>query len=362
MSDVILGIRKKIDAIDEQIIQLLEQRAEHAKAIGVEKRQNPQTSPSFYDPEREASILKRIEQKAKGSFPIPAIPLVFREIMSACRSLEADLKVAFLGPSGTFTQIAAFQSFGHSNRMVEASTIDGVFDLVARGETEYGVVPLENSCEGGVIQTLDALLKTDGVYLRRETVIKIHHCLISPLENLSQVKKVYSHPAALAQCHRWLSENLRGAELIVSRSTAAAARTAMEDEGSAAIASSLSAELLGLKILREGIQDRDDNATRFVILSQSDGPATGSDRTSIIVSLKEGPGALMRALKTFEDAGIAVSRAESRASSDKFWRYVYFIDFDGHRQDPAVAAVLETLAGQCERLKILGSYPKEISR
>ena len=360
-------IRAKIDAVDNQILELLNQRAELARAIGETKKkaalENGAPDPKFFDPEREQAIVDRLEKNGRrGSFPSHALPFVFKEIISACRSLEAPFRVAYLGPEGTYTQMAAEKIFGRSVRFVQTPTIEGIFDALSRGQAEYGVTPLENSYEGGVGPALDSLIRGENLFIRRQKIIRVDHCLISRAGNIGQIKRLYSHPQALGQCRLWIAKNLPGVEILASRSTAAAAHTAADDPQAAAIASRLSAELLGLSILREAIQDQRDNSTRFVVLAHTDAPMTGKDQTSVVLSLNSKPGALMKALKLFDDQKIPILRLESRAGSDRLWQYMYFVDFPGHRSDPRIARVLKRLASYCDRLKVLGSYPIEDSQ
>jgi chorismate mutase/prephenate dehydratase len=352
-------LRGQIDELDTEILKLLEQRAGLASEIGDEKRKTTgKQAAKFYDPEREAEVISRLEKKSSGKFPRGAIHFVYREVMSACRSLEAASSVAYLGPSGTFSEIAVFQAFGHSASLVECATIEGVFDAVSRGQAEYGVVPFENSCEGGVLQTLDALLRND-LKIRRELFVRVNHCLLTKEKSLESIRKVYSHPQALAQCRGWLKLHVPKATVTACDSTALAAGKATKEKGSAAIASKVASELFHLKCLREGLQDRQDNATRFIILSSTDAPLTGTDRTSIAISPQS---CLPQALKALTDAELTVIRAESRASQEKMWQQTYFIDFKGHRSEARVEAVLKRLQSVCETFHVLGSYPAENPR
>lgn len=354
----IARLRGQIDETDSRILELLDRRAGLASAIGEEKRKAQ--IPSFYDPEREQRIFERLVSAAAGagaSFPRSAVPFVFREVISACRSLEASLKIAFLGPQGTYSQIAASLAFGRSVEYLDVPTIGDVFDSVFRRQADYGVVPLENSAEGGVVQTADWLLKTE-LKIRSELILHVDHYLVGQTADIGEVKRVYSHPAAIAQCRSWLAQNLPAVETIASHSTAAAAKATLGDPHSAAIASRLAAEVMGLKIIRERIQDQGDNATRFVTLAQSDGPITGRDRTSLVVSLKDNKSALLKLLEVLNNSGLEVSRLESRPSSQRSWHYFYFLDFLGHRDEAKAARAIAKLVRLCESVKILGSYPR----
>jgi chorismate mutase/prephenate dehydratase len=338
---------------------LLKERAEVVEQVGQVKRQGAAAgAPRFHDPERERRVLDRLAEQGAGLFPRHAIRAVFREVMSACLSLEQPIQVAFLGPEGTFTHMAARHLFGLAARYREAITIDGVFDAVRAGDAAYGVVPIENSTEGPVTHTADALIE-GGLLIRQELVQDVTHCLLGRAPGLSSVERVYSHPQALSQCRGWLAKNLPGAQLLQATSTAAAARQAEADERAAAIASHLAADLYGIPILRERIQDRHENATRFLVIGPEDAPRTGDDKTTVAFSVHDGRGALRRALAVFEEAQINLSRIESRPSRHKQWDYVFVVDLDGHRQDAEVAAAIERLRAHGEMVKILGSYPRQ---
>jgi chorismate mutase/prephenate dehydratase len=358
--DEIERLRRKIDVVDANVLKLLNERARFAAAIGEEKRRLGGTN--FYDPEREAAIFQRLQHlTAKATtdarFPSSSIPFVFREIVSACRSLEASLRVGYLGPAGTYSQIAANQAFGHSVEYHDCSTIDGVFDSVFRRQTDYGVVPVENSAEGGVIQTMDSLLRFD-LKIRGEWILRIDHYLVSKATNVSEVQRVYSHPAAIAQCRAWLAKNLPGIQTVPCPSTAAAGKLTLQDPTSAAIGSRLSAEVMGLNILRERIQDQSDNATRFIIIAHEDGPITGFDRTSLVLAPEDGKSVLFKIVSIFESDGLELSRFESRASPDRSWTYFYFVDLLGHRAEKRMERALQALRKRCSWVKILGSYPR----
>lgn len=357
MSDELADLRRRIDALDDQILELLDRRAAIAVQIGRAKR----GAPSLHDPEREQRVLARLEAaqaaRSDATFPRGSVRAVFREVMSACLSLEQAQAVAFLGPPGTFTHMAARAAFGLAAKYVETSTIAGVFDAVARGTTSYGVVPIENSTEGGVTSTLDGFLEYD-VHIRGELVLDVGQCLLARHEEFGRIERVYSHPQGLGQCRRWLAQHLPGAQLVVSTSTSAAAREAADDDTSAAVASKLSAELFGLVVVRENIQDRRENATRFVLLAPDDAPRTGTDKTSVVFSAPHERGALKRVLGIFDEEGINLSRIESRPSGHKLWEYVFFTDLEGHRTDEAVGRALARLGALCELVRVLGSYPR----
>ena len=350
-------LRQKIDELDEQIVKLLDRRAHAAADVAAFKRE---ASRAMHDPEREQRVLEHAErvlgELSDARFPVTSLRPVFREIISACLSVEAPLSVAYFGPPGTFTHQAAQQTFGLAATYVQATTIPGVFELVVRGNATYGVAPIENSTEGSVNLTLDSLLEND-VMIRNEVVIDVAMCLIGQHDDLGRIERVYSHPQALPQCRKWLAAHLPHAQTVVSPSTAAAAREAASDGLAAAVGSRLAAELNGLRILRESIQDRAENATRFVVLAQTDAPPTGNDKTSFVFATRHERGALRKALEILESEGLNLTRIESRPHPGKMWRYVFFADVEGHRKDPSVAHALERLDKHSGVLKVLGSYP-----
>ena len=351
-------LRRRIDEIDDEIVELLQRRAQAAVEVGELKR--AQGRPA-HDPEREQQVLARLEQRVTRqsgpAFPRQSIRPVFREIMSACLSVESPLTVAYLGPPGTFTHLAAHRAFGLAAHYVQATSIPGVFEAVARDHASYGVAPIENSTEGSVTFTLDSLLESD-LRIRNELVLDVTQCLLGLHPDLSRIARVYSHPQALAQCRKWLAKHLPHAQLIVSPSTAAAAREACADDSTAAIASQLAAELHGLTVIQAGIQDRAENATRFVVLAKSDAPPTGSDKTSFVFATRHERGALRRALEILERESLNLTRIESRPRPAKLWEYVFFADVEGHRTDPGVARALSRLEQHSGLVQVLGSYPR----
>jgi chorismate mutase/prephenate dehydratase len=348
-------LRKRINEIDDRILELLEQRAQVVGDVAEAKRE---ASLPTYDPERERLVLDRLAARA-GRFPADAIRAVYREVMSACLALQEPLKVAYLGPEGTFSHAAARAYFGLAASYTEATTFEGVFDAVARHQAQHGVVPIENSTEGSVPHAVDALVGND-LLIRAEFELEVSQCLLTRAPGLASIERVYSHPQPLGQCRVWLAKNLGGAQLIQSQSTTAAVRDAMSDPRAAAIASSLASELYGVPILREKIQDRAENYTRFIIVSHEDAPRTGRDKTTIAFSLPDGQGrgALLRALTVFDEEQVNLTRIESRPSREKPWDYVFLADLEGHRDDGNVAKAMTRLASRCPFLKHLGSYPR----
>ena len=350
-------LRKSIDSIDDEILLLLDKRA---TVVGDVARAKKAAQTPTYDPERERQVLDRLASRAGGRFPREAIRAVYREVMSACLALQEPVSVAFLGPAGTFTHAATRQLFGLAARYSEAATIEGVFDAVRRGDAKYGVAPIENSTEGSVTQAVDALIE-GGVFIRRELVLEVSHCLLSSAVGLASIARVYSKAEALGQCREWLAKNLSNAQLVHTPSTAAAAREASSDPAGAAIASALASELYALPIVRERIQDREGNATRFVMVGAEDAPRTGRDKTTLVFSVRDGRGALRRVLDLFDAEEINLTRIESRPSRQKAWDYVFLVDLEGHRDDENVKRALDALGTKCPMVKMLGSYPRYVA-
>jgi chorismate mutase/prephenate dehydratase len=345
--------RKHIDELDDQILKLLDERAGVMADVASAKR--AANLPRF-DPERERQVLDRLASRA-GRFPASAIRAVYREVMSASLALQEPLKVAYLGPEGTFSHAAARQFFGLAVTYSEATTFDGVFDAVSRKQAMYGVVPVENSSEGTVPHAVDALVGGD-LLIRAEFEIEVSQCLLARVSGLASVERVYSKAEVLGQCRVWLAKNLGSAQLVQASSTAAAVREALTDPQGAAIASRLASELYGLPVMRERVQDRAENFTRFVIVGHEDAARTGDDKTTVAFSLRDGRGALMRALAVFDEEGISLSHIESRPSREKSWDYVFLAELLGHREDAAVARAMARLRDTCPMVKHLGSYPR----
>jgi chorismate mutase/prephenate dehydratase len=347
-------LRQAIDSLDDQLVELLNERARLVQEVGAIKAQLKQP---FYVPERERQILERLQQANSGPFPTEALRPVFSEIISACLSLEHPLRVAFLGPEATFTHMAARTRFGLSARYVPAATVAGVFTEVEKGIADLGVVPIENSTEGVVNSTLDVLIDSE-LSITAEIATEVSHCLLTRSGTLDGLQKVYSHPQALAQCRGWLSANLPNVAQIEVASTALAARLTRDDPVAAAVASELAGQLYDLKIARKKIEDEVRNVTRFLVVGREPPPPTGRDKTSILFSLKDAAGVLYKVLQPLADAGLNLSRIESRPSRKKLWDYVFFIDVDGHTGEPGVEAALRALEARCEFVNVLGSYPR----
>jgi len=348
------SLRRRIDEVDDRILDLLNQRAKVVIEVGKAKSGSRR---DFYVPNREQAIYRRLAGGNPGPFPTEAIRRVFREIISASLSLEQPMKVAFLGPPATFTHAAAMQQFGLSAQLVPEKSIAVVFDEVLRGRADYGVVPVENSNEGVVSHTLDMFMELD-LQINAEILLEISHDLLSRSGDLRQVRKVVSHPQALAQCRKWLEENLPDIPLVDVASTALAARMVAEDDSAAAIASQMAASLYDLQVARRKIEDNPNNFTRFLVIGRKTPAPSGRDKTSIMFSVRDEPGILYRMLEPFSKRGINLSKIESRPFKKKAWEYIFFLDMEGHIQDRTISEAVEELRGYCTVLKVLGSYPK----
>jgi chorismate mutase / prephenate dehydratase len=281
---------------------------------------------------------------------------VFREVLSACLSAQEPLRVAYLGPEGTFSQMAARQLFGLQARYRECATIEAVFEAVESEDAIYGVVPFENSTEGAVVTTSDALLEAD-LKIRQEYVLPVAHCLLSRGRTLADVERVYSHPQALAQCRGWIAKHLPRAQVVQTSSTAAAAREAQADERAAAIGADIASEIYDVPILRANVQDRRENATRFVVVAHEDAPPSGHDKTTLAFGVADEKGALRAVLADFEDAGVNLTRIESRPSRARAWRYVFLVDVEGHRSGTSLVSALRAAKAHVDFVKVVGSYP-----
>ncbi|HAJ92803.1 MAG TPA: prephenate dehydratase [Gammaproteobacteria bacterium] len=350
-------LRGRIDALDEQIQTLINARAECAREVATVKLDQGE-DPQFYRPEREAQILRRISERNAGPMPDETMVRLFREIMSACLALEKPLSVAYLGPEGTFTQAAALKQFGHAVTTLALDSLDDVFREVAAGAADYGVVPVENSTEGVISHTLD-LFQQSALSICGEVELRIHHHLLVKRGDV-KIARVLAHQQALAQCRGWLEANLPGAEHVAVGSNAEAARLASEDHTVAAIASDTAAELYGLVAVAQNIEDQPDNTTRFLVIGSQAVPPSGHDKTSLLVSVNNKPGALSELLQPIAQHKISMTRIESRPSRQALWEYVFYIDVNGHRDDAGLAAALAALEGRAFAVKVLGSYPKAV--
>jgi chorismate mutase/prephenate dehydratase len=362
------AIRKQIDSIDAQLQDLISKRARIAHDVGASKREaiaGAGASPvEYYRPEREAEVLRAViaRNKSNGK-PLRDEEMVrlFREIMSACLAQQEPLKIGFLGPEGTFTQQAVLKHFGHSVRALPLPTIAEVFFEVQSGHADFGVVPVENSTEGTVNHTLDMFLNSP-LKICGEIELRIHQNLMGKMQSLDAIKRVVSHQQSLAQCRGWLDEHLPNAERIVASSNAEAARRARDEDGTAAIAGTVAAEIYGLGIIEPNIEDRADNTTRFLVIGRKLFGASGNDKTSLLITGgdTQSPGALYKLLEPFARKGISLSRIESRPSHKKKWDYVFFIDVSGHTDEQPLKSVLAEIKKHSSLLRVLGSYPAAV--
>ena len=348
-------LRKQIDALDRRMVELLDRRASLARKIGEVKRQQ---GMDCYDPARQKTILNRAIEGGSGSFPRTGIKAVFTEIMSHCLALEKAVRVGYLGAPATFTHIAALTEFGSAADYFGRDTINDLFLAVEKEEVEYAVVPVENSTGGVVHTTLDMFLDFD-VRICSEILMAITHNLLARCR-LEQVRRVYSNPQPFAQCAAWLTRHLPNAERIETVTTVQGVQRTAREKYSAAIASELAARMYKLKIIAGGIEDTHWNSTRFWVIGKKDCPPTGNDKTSLMFSVKDRPGALFHLLKPFSDEGINLTKIESRPTRRKAWEYVFFVDLMGHIGDAKVQAALKQIEPHCVFVRVLGSYPREV--
>lgn len=346
-------LRKKIDEIDTEMIRLLNERADIVHEVGVIKKRD---GLEIYAPEREEKLLRSLVAKGEGGrLPEESIRAIYREIMSAALALEEDLKIAYLGPEGTWTHQAAIGKFGHSVKFLPQPSFADVFEKVERRQVDYGVVPIENSTEGAVTHTLD---------LFADSPLKIYGQVMMPIENnlmancpRDEIEQIYSHPQIIAQCRKWLGQNFPQIQAVEKSSSAAAAKIAASEPKAAVLGGELLAELYGLQVLERNIQDLANNTTRFLVLSHKTCPPTGKDRTSVMFSVRDEPGSLHKALEPFEKYSINMSKIESRPSKRRAWEYFFFVDLAGHCEDEEFAGVIRQLEKHCSFVKVLGSYP-----
>ncbi len=358
MSEELEHLRQQIDSVDRSLLEMITERAELALQIAQVKAETGETE-SFYRPDREARVLKSALERNRGPLSDEEMARLIREIMSACLALEQPLQVAFLGPSGTFTEAAARKHFGNSVHTLAANSIDDVFREVETDNADYGIVPIENSTQGIVNSTLDMFLES-MLKIVGEVELLVRQHLMSTVSALSDIKVLYAHQQSLAQCKHWLKANLVQAEQVAVYSNAEAARRAAEEPNSAAIASMEAAHHYGLSILKKNIQDSADNTTRFLIIGKQKIGPTGEDKTTLLVSAKNKPGALYSLLKPLAENNVSMTRIESRPSHCVNWEYVFFLDLDGHLENAAVKHSLDALRAEAGLLKILGSYPKAV--
>lgn len=346
-------LRKQIDEIDVKILDLLNKRTEVVLEVGRTKQDK---HLKIHSPERENAILKRLQTYNTGPFPNDILKLIYEEILSASVALQQPLKVAYLGPAATFTHLAASRQFGSSTEYIPESTIKEVFDAVERNVAQYGVVPIENSTEGVVNYTLDMFIDSD-LKIAFEIMLSISHNLLSKSGKRKDIKKIYSHPQARAQCRGWLEGNFPGISIIEELSTAAAAKRVANDPSSAAVAGELAASVYDLKFVEKRIEDIKNNFTRFLVIAKDSPRRTGKDKTSIMFSIKDEPGALYFILRSFAKHKINLTKIESRPSRRKAWEYIFFVDMEGHTEDKGVKKAINSVKKGCLFFKVLGSYP-----
>jgi len=355
--DPLAEIRKRIDEIDKSIQTLVSERASCAAQVAKVKQQQGETG-HFYRPEREAQVLRAVMERNTGPLTDDSIAGIFREIMAACLAHEKPLKVAFLGPEGTYTHAAAAKHFGSQIETQPVDSIEEVFRVVEADAANFGVVPVENSSAGVINHTLDLFMKSP-LTISGEVALRIRHNLLSKLESLEQVERVYAHQQSLSQCNQWLEKHLPNAERIAMSSNAQAVLEAKK-HNAASIGGSMAAELYEMPILAADIEDEPDNTTRFAVIGQHLSPPSGEDRTSLLVFVHNKPGSLFDLLKPLASRGISMSNIESRPSRRGVWDYVFFIDIDGHRDDELVRAAITDIEKASAMVTVLGSYPKAV--
>ena len=343
-------LRAEIDKLDDELASLIQRRAGLAQQIGHLKGGAP-----AYRPEREAEILRRVSAKT-GPLTAERLIAVFREIISACRALEQSIRVSYLGPEGTFSEQAVRKHFGRAVEGLASASVDEAFRSAESGSAQFTVVPAENSTEGVVGRTLDLLLATP-LRICGEVELRVQQNLLCRTDDIGSIKKIYSHAQSLAQCNGWLSQHLPRAERVPVTSNADAARRAAEEAGTAAVAGEAAAERYGLKVLSKGIEDDPNNTTRFLVLGNLDPAPTGRDRTSLVMSAENKPGAVHALLTPLARHGVSMTRIESRPSRARLWEYMFFIDVEGHQKDEPVAKAIADLKRLSPYLKVLGSYP-----
>ncbi|MEE9405434.1 MAG: prephenate dehydratase [Algisphaera sp.] len=348
-------LRTQIDGIDRELVELLNRRANVVMQVGKIKRDAGEAVP-IYAPDREQAVMTRIREANQGPLPNACVEAIWRELMSGSFALERPLRIGYLGPPGSFSHLAARKKFGASVDYVGFTHFPAIFDAVTRGHADYGLIPVENSTHGGVTASLDCFLDTP-VKIVAEVMVAIHHNLLSrgPLD---EIKKVYSHQQALGQCRRWLQAQLPNADTVATLSTSEAARIAAQEPGAAAIGSTLAAELHDIPLLFESIEDNPNNTTRFSIIAQQNARASGDDKTSILFTTEHKAGALTDVLNVFREHGLNLTRLSERPSQRMNWEYFFFIDIEGHAEDPKVAAALAEAKSHCLQLTVLGSFPQ----
>ncbi|MEW9570177.1 prephenate dehydratase [Rhodanobacter sp. Si-c] len=349
------NVRERIDSIDRQIQELISERANWAQEVARVKGEGL-SAIDYYRPEREAHVLRMVVDRNKGPLPDAEMVRLFREIMSSCLAQEDPLKIGYLGPEGTFSEQAVRKHFGHAAYGLPLGSIEEVFQEVAAGHADFGVVPVENSGQGMIQVTLDMFLTSDA-RICGEVELRVHQCLHSMAGNLESIKRVYAHAQSLQQCKTWLRMNLPHVACEAVGSNAEAARLARHADDAGAIAGETAGKVYGLKTLATGIEDRADNTTRFLVIGRSLFPPSGNDRTSLLITVNDQPGALYHVLSPFAQHGVSLNRIESRPAHSGKWQYAFFIDVSGHIQDEALQAAVKEIEQSVAQLRVLGSYP-----
>lgn len=352
-------LRERIDGIDLHIQQLIGERAQFANQVGKAKGKLA-AAVDYYRPEREAQVLRRVVDRNDGPLHDEVLVRLFREIMSACLAQQEPLKIGFLGPEGTHSQQAVFKHFGHSIHGLPLASIEEVFQEVEAGNADFGVVPVENSTQGTIQSTLDMFL-TSKLKISGEVELRVHQHLLSRSGRIEDIERVYSHPQSFAQCKAWLREYLPKAEKIAVSSNAEAARRARNADDAAAIAGASAGNVYGLRTVAGPIEDRPDNTTRFLVIGRELFTPSGNDRTSLLIFIKDEPGALYNVLSPFAKRGLSMNRIESRPGHTGRWQYAFFVDIGGHVQEPAMREALDELQDLAHEVKVLGSYPVAIA-
>lgn len=356
MDDALKSLRARIDAIDDALLKLWSERAGIAQEVGRTKK-----GEKIYRPEREAQIVRRLREANPGPLSADTVERLIREVMSACRALEETPRVAYLGPAGTFSQQAVVKQFGQAVETFAEADIDACFQAVETGRADFAVVPVENSTEGAVGRTLD-LIVTSPLRVCGEVVLPIHQTLMRKTDQLEGITRVYGHAQSLAQCQQWLAQHLPHAERVPVVSNAEGARRAAEEANAATLGAEAAAGLYGLAVVKHRVQDESSNTTRFLVLGKTDAPPSGRDKTSLVMGAKNQPGAVVELLRPLAEAGISMSRLESRPARRETrgaggWEYLFFVVCEGHRQEAQVSAALAEIESRAAFLKILGSYP-----
>ncbi len=353
-------VRDKIDTLDRQMLDLISQRARLAQDVARIKCDDGGNDEVFYRPEREAEVLRRVIDNNPGPLSNDSIRFLFREIMSACLALEQPMKIAYLGPQGTFTQLASHKQFGHAVETIAFASITDIFRSVSANEANFGVVPVENSTEGIVCQTLDMFIDSP-LQICGEVELRIHHQLMSKAVSLNDIDVIYAHQQSFAQCRQWLDGHLAGARQVSVSSNAEAARMAAESETAAAIGSVAAAEIYGLDVLVSKIEDAPDNTTRFLVLGRHPVKPSGKDKTSLLLSTSNQSGSLFELIQPFAENKVSMTRIESRPSRQTNWNYLFFVDVEGHVKDENVAKAITAVKAKAATIKVLGSYPAALS-